>query len=40
MHTVIIYSVILTFVAMVFFISPVTGGVEGMYDKLAAAAEA
>jgi len=39
MHTVIIYIVILTFVAMVFFISPVTGGVEGMYDKLAAAAD-
>ena len=39
MHTVIIYVVILTFVAMVFFISPVTGGIEGMYDKLAAAAD-
>ena len=39
MHTVIIYLVILTFVAMVFFISPVTGGVEGMYDKLVAAAD-
>jgi len=39
MHTVIIYIVILTFVAMVFFISPVTGGVEGMYDKLVAAAD-
>jgi len=39
MHTVIIYCVILTFVSMVFFISPVTGGVEGMYDKLAAAAD-
>ena len=38
MHTVIIYTVILTFVAMVFFISPVTGGIEGMYDKLAEAA--
>jgi len=38
MHTVIIYSVIITFVAMVFFISPVTGGIEGMYDKLAEAA--
>jgi len=38
MHTVIIYSVILTFVAMVFFISPVTGGIEGMYNKLAEAA--
>jgi len=39
MHTVIIYVVILTFVSMVFFISPVTGGIEGMYDKLAAAAD-
>jgi len=38
MHTVIIYAVILTFVAMVFFISPVTGGIEGMYNKLAEAA--
>ena len=38
MHTVIIYLVILTFVAMVFFISPVTGGIEGMYNKLAEAA--
>ncbi|MDP6909558.1 MAG: hypothetical protein QF371_08630, partial [Flavobacteriales bacterium] len=39
MHTVIIYIVILTFVAMVFFISPVTGGVDGMYEKLVAAAD-
>jgi len=39
MHTVIIYAVILTFVAMVFFISPVTGGIDGMYEKLAAAAD-
>ena len=39
MHTVIIYIVILTFVAMVFFISPVTGGIEGMYQKLADAAD-
>ena len=39
MHTVIIYIVILTFVAMVFFISPVTGGIEGMYQKLAEAAD-
>jgi len=39
MHTVIIYCVILTFVSMVFFISPVTGGIDGMYDKLAAAAD-
>ena len=38
MHTVIIFIVILTFVAMVFFISPITGGIEGMYDKLVEAA--
>ena len=40
MHTVIIFIVILTFVAMVFFISPITGGVEGMYNKLVEAASA
>ena len=39
MHTVIIFIVILTFVAMVFFISPITGGIEGMYEKLVAAAD-
>jgi len=38
MHTVIIFLVILTFVSMVFFISPITGGIEGMYNKLAEAA--
>ena len=38
MHTVIIFIVILTFVSMVFFISPITGGIEGMYNKLAEAA--
>jgi len=38
MHTVIIFTVILTFVSMVFFISPITGGIEGMFDKLAEAA--
>jgi len=38
MHTVIIFLVILTFVATVFFISPITGGVEGMYNKLVEAA--
>jgi len=38
MHTVIIFIVILTFVATVFFISPITGGVEGMYNKLVEAA--
>ena len=39
MHTVIIFIVILSFVAMVFFISPITGGIEGMYEKLVAAAD-
>lgn len=39
MHTIIIFVVILTFVSTVYFISPVTGGFEGMYDKLAKAAE-
>ncbi len=39
MHTVIIFIVILSFVATVFFISPITGGIEGMYDKLVAAAD-
>ena len=38
MHTIIIFSVILIFVATVYFISPVTGGIEGMYDKLVEAA--
>jgi len=39
MHTVIIFCVILTFVATVYFVSPITGGIDGMYDKLAAAAD-
>ena len=39
MHTVIIFVVILTFVTTVYFVSPVTGGIEGMYDKLVAAAD-
>jgi SSS family transporter len=39
MHTVIIFCVILTFVTTVYFVSPVTGGIDGMYDKLAAAAD-
>ena len=39
MHTIIIFIVILTFVATVYFISPVTGGIEGMYEKLVAAAD-
>ncbi len=38
MHTIIIFIVILTFVATVYFVSPVTGGIEGMYDKLVEAA--
>lgn len=38
MHTVIIFIVILTFVATVFFLSPITGGIDGMYDKLVEAA--
>jgi len=38
MHTVIIFIVILTFVATVFFLSPITGGIEGMYHKLVEAA--
>ena len=38
MHTIIIFVVILTFVATVYFVSPVTGGIEGMFDKLTEAA--
>lgn len=38
MHTIIIFIVILTFVATVYFVSPLTGGIEGMYDKLTEAA--
>jgi len=38
MHTIIIFIVILTFVATVYFVSPVTGGIEGMYEKLTEAA--
>lgn len=38
MHTIIIFIVILTFVGTVYFVSPVTGGVEGMFDKLTEAA--
>ncbi|RMW40799.1 MAG: urea active transporter, partial [Candidatus Nitrosopelagicus sp.] len=33
-----IFIVILTFVATVFFLSPITGGIEGMYNKLVEAA--
>ena len=38
MHTIIIFIVILTFVATVYFVSPVTGGIEGMFEKLTEAA--
>jgi len=38
MHTIIIFAVILTFVSTVYFVSPVTGGIQGMYDKLVEAA--
>ena len=38
MHTIIIFIVILVFVGTVYFVSPVTGGVEGMYEKLVEAA--
>lgn len=39
MHTIIIFAVILIFVSTVYFTSPITGGVQGMYDKLLKAAE-
>lgn len=39
MHTIIIFVVILTFVAAVYLNSDITGGVEGMYHKLVEAAE-
>jgi len=39
MHTIIIFVVILTFVAAVYLNSDITGGVEGMYEKLVAAAD-
>jgi SSS family transporter len=38
LHTIIIFITILTFVSVVYFISPVTGGIQGMYEKLANAA--
>ncbi len=38
MHTIIIFVVILVFVTTVYFVSPITGGIEGMYDKLTEAA--
>ena len=39
MHTIIIFVVILTFVAAVYLNTNITGGVEGMYEKIVAAAE-
>ena len=39
MHTIIIFLVILTFVAAVYLNTDITGGVEGMYEKIVAAAE-
>ena len=39
MHTIIIFVVILSFVAAVYVNSDITGGVEGMYEKLVAAAD-
>ncbi len=39
MHTIVIFVVILTFVAAVYINTDITGGVEGMYEKLVAAAE-
>ena len=39
MHTIVIFVVILTFVAAVYLNTDITGGVEGMYEKLVAAAE-
>jgi len=38
MHTIIIFVVILIFVTTVYFVSPITGGIEGMYEKLTEAA--
>jgi len=39
MHTIIIFVVILTFVTAVYVNQDITGGLEGMYDKLVQAAE-
>lgn len=39
MHTIIIFVVILTFVAAVYINTDITGGVEGMYEKLTEAAK-
>ncbi len=39
MHTIIIFVVILTFVAAVYVNTDITGGIQGMYDKIVEAAE-
>ncbi len=39
MHTIIIFITILTFVAAVYLNTDITGGIEGMYDKLVEAAK-
>lgn len=39
MHTIIIFVTILTFVTAVYVNQDITGGIEGMYDKLVAAAD-
>ena len=39
MHTIIIFVTILTFVSAVYINTDITGGIEGMYDKLVQAAE-
>ncbi len=39
MHTIVIFVVILTFVAAVYLSTDITGGIEGMYEKLVAAAD-
>jgi SSS family transporter len=38
LHTAIIFAVLLIFVTSVYIFSPITGGVQGMFDKLATAA--
>ena len=39
MHTIIIFIVILTFVGAVYLNTDITGGIEGMYEKIVAAAD-
>ncbi len=39
MHTIIIFVVILTFVGAVYINTDITGGIDGMYEKLVAAAD-